>query len=105
MDPLSALSLAGNVVQFVHFGRKLLSDSRQLYSSSAGALETRVQHELVTSDLQALLEKLRRPINLSNIAASLSIPGTEKNLERIYHEAETLAEEIITRLNELKPKD
>jgi hypothetical protein len=41
MDPLSALGLAGSVVQFVNFGCKLVPQTRTIYfaSSSVGEEE------------------------------------------------------------------
>jgi hypothetical protein len=105
MDPLSILSLAGNIVQFVDFGHKLLSDSRQLYKSSTGTLETHVQLELVTSDLQALILKLRQTKLLTDSAAPLPKQQTHKDLEDLCDEAEKVAQELITRLNSLKSKD
>lgn len=35
MDPLSALSLAGNIVQFIEFVCKLVSNTREIYRSSS----------------------------------------------------------------------
>ena len=37
MEPLSALSLAGNVIQFIEFTTKLLSTSIEVYRSAEGA--------------------------------------------------------------------
>ena len=34
LEGLAALALAGNLIQFVDFGRKLFSKSRELYRSS-----------------------------------------------------------------------
>ena len=59
MDSLTALSLAGNVVQFVDFGNKLLSQSRELYRSTQGSLAADDELHLVTADLSALILKLR----------------------------------------------
>lgn len=36
MDPLSALSLAGTIVQFVDFSCKLISQTRKAYKSTTG---------------------------------------------------------------------
>jgi hypothetical protein len=38
MDPLTALSVAGNAVQFVDFGSKILFKSYKLYKSQDGVL-------------------------------------------------------------------
>ena len=36
LDPFTALGLAGNVVQFVDFGSKLVSEARDIYRSTSG---------------------------------------------------------------------
>jgi hypothetical protein len=38
VDPLTALSLAGTIVQFVDFWSKLLLSGRELYKSGTGSL-------------------------------------------------------------------
>lgn len=43
MDPLSALSLAGNVIQFVQFASALLDSTQKIYRSASGTSEN-VQH-------------------------------------------------------------
>lgn len=39
MDPLSSLGVAGNVIQFVDFGIKLVARFNQIYRSADGALQ------------------------------------------------------------------
>jgi hypothetical protein len=56
---LAALSLAGNVIQFVDFGCKLLSQGHELYKSTGGKLEVDEEREVITSDLSALINKIQ----------------------------------------------
>ena len=51
MEALTALSVASSVIQFVDFGCKLLSQSRQLYKSAEGILTENVDIEILTQDL------------------------------------------------------
>jgi len=111
MDPLSALSLAGTVVQFVDFGSKLLSESFELYKSSRGTLEANEQLELVTGDLQSVIAKLRMTSNIvSEEPSEPSEPLTEKDqrqedsFQKICEEAMQIAEELLNRLKALKIK-
>lgn len=76
MDPLTVLSLAGTIVQFVDFGRTLITDARDLYSSSAGTLTANEELELVTADLQALALKLRNSFYTAD--ANVSFLGGEQ---------------------------
>ncbi len=66
MDPLTALSLAGTIVQFVDFGCKLLAKGRELYKSSTGVLTVNEELELTTTDLRALIEKMQKPFKASS---------------------------------------
>jgi hypothetical protein len=62
LDPLTALSVAGTIVQFVDFSSKILSHTAEFYNSAEGALSTNEELELVTADLSNLLARLRRPL-------------------------------------------
>lgn len=42
LDPLTALSVAGNVVQFVHFGCHIAATAHDVYSVSSGTSEENV---------------------------------------------------------------
>jgi hypothetical protein len=38
LDPVSALGIAGNILQFINFASKVLSKGTQYYKSTDGAL-------------------------------------------------------------------
>jgi len=59
MEALAAISLIGNVVQFVDFSSKLVSGSAQLYRSAEGALEENIDSETVTKHLLQLNNGLK----------------------------------------------
>jgi hypothetical protein len=106
MDPLTALSLAGTIVQFVDFGTKLLSESRGLYKSSSGALDANIELELITSDLYALITKLRfsSSVKDSNSLITANEHEDQVGLETICDHAAKVAEQLLGRLNDLKLK-
>ncbi|KAF8851474.1 hypothetical protein BDZ45DRAFT_750667 [Acephala macrosclerotiorum] len=45
MDPLTVLSVASNIIQFIDFGNKLISTGRKVYSSASGALVENLEIE------------------------------------------------------------
>jgi hypothetical protein len=101
MDPLTALSLAGTVVQFVDFGCKLLSEGRQLYKSTSGKLQSNEEIEIITLDLQILLKKLHVS-PLPSVPGALTPQAEEtKSLQLICDQASTIAEEMIMELEKL----
>lgn len=106
MDPLTALSVAGTIVQFVDYGTKLLSQATELYKSSVGTLRSNNELELVTTDLRGLVAKLRQSYYSEGGAEPSSEDAQQRmSFERLCDEAATLAEELIERLDKLKVKD
>ena len=63
LDPLTALSVAGNIVQFVDFTVKLISKGNELYKSADGALVDNRDLEAIASNLARLTERLRTDMN------------------------------------------
>ncbi|KAF7944436.1 hypothetical protein EAE96_010830 [Botrytis aclada] len=53
LDPLSALSLAATIVQFVVFGSKVISTATELHHSPEGALVNNVELSTIINDLSA----------------------------------------------------
>ncbi|TVY20871.1 Vegetative incompatibility protein HET-E-1 [Lachnellula arida] len=106
MDPLSALSAAGTIIQFVDFGRKLLSDSRQLYVSANGILDSHEQLGRVTSDLQSVIVKLKGTWSVTSGETTGPFTECDENQEssfqRICDDAIMIAEELLNRLGALK---
>ncbi|KAE9362882.1 hypothetical protein N431DRAFT_490327 [Stipitochalara longipes BDJ] len=106
MDPLTALSVAGTIVQFIDFGSKLLKEGRGLYRSSTGALNANQKLELTIADLQAVVKKLREIFasDASTKPLTKSQDADECLLERICHGAIQVANELLEKLSELKLK-
>ncbi|KAL9118898.1 MAG: hypothetical protein Q9187_004547 [Circinaria calcarea] len=59
LDPLTALSLAAAIIQFVDWGSRLLSQSQEIYHSVSGATEENVTTKQITSDIKALSNQLK----------------------------------------------
>jgi RecA-family ATPase len=107
MDPLSALSLAGNVLQFIDFGTKLFSKAGELYKSTVGSLAANDQLELVTADLRALVSKLRQSLSSEETQGEIVQEDKEtwSSFKRVCDEAADVADEIILRLGKLRLQD
>jgi hypothetical protein len=104
MDPLTALSVAGTIVQFADFGSKMFSEGCQMYKSANGAVTANEELELVIFDLRELTKKLPKLFH------GQSVTSTPLNdmfdqldvVDKICEEAARLAEEILRRLDRLK---
>jgi len=58
LDPLTALSLAGTVVQFVDFTSKILAKGAEIHRSLDGSLRENVEVESIVKDLVQLNSRL-----------------------------------------------
>lgn len=97
MDPLTALSLAGTVVQFVDFGSKLISASKELYAKTE--LDVHGQAALAANDILNYTIKLRRTLNEPGTA---TLTEDDLALESICKGCDDLAHDLLERLNNLK---
>lgn len=99
LDPLTCIGLAGNIVQFLDFSIKIVSESYQIYSSATGSTKRNEEAEFVASDFLSTTER---------IADSLSPPGTdivlnkyEQKLENLRLKCAAIAQELLAKLNKL----
>jgi hypothetical protein len=99
MDPLSALSVAASVVQFVDFAFGILSDARQLYED--GELSINIQSSRVAHDLGSFSKALRRSIREQSSTIALS--NNEQELETLCKECAVLAVDLRAQVENLKP--
>lgn len=103
-DPLTALSVAGTIVQFADFGSRLFSEGKELYKPTQGVLAANDELELVTSDLRALIVNIEPWSSSIDRARPLAKEEAEKQerFQRICAEAVMLADDLIQRLDQLK---
>lgn len=81
MDPVAALGLAGNIVQFVDFSCKILQDTKSLYSSSTGVSAENDVFEAICSDIIILNDALTAPSGPGAIPDSMrSLASTCKDV-------------------------
>ncbi|KAN0092090.1 hypothetical protein V8E51_017937 [Hyaloscypha variabilis] len=100
LDPLTALSVAGNIVQFVDFSIKLVAKGTELYNSADGASIGHAELEVIANDLQELNSRLQ---------PSPPAPDTVKTnwtadtaLHKLTEQCSTVAGELLQALNRLK---
>jgi hypothetical protein len=99
LDPMSALSLAANIVQFVDFTSKIVSKGRRIYLSKCGALPKNLELEVVTNDLSRLAESLR-----NDGISTGTMSEEETSLQTMCDECSKIAEELLRRLEKLEVK-
>jgi hypothetical protein len=83
IDPLAALGLAGNIVQFVDFSYNLFCESKALYNSGSGATADNVVIETIVKDLNILNDRLTVPSSPGAIPDPIrSLAGQCKDVAR-----------------------
>ena len=100
MDPLTALGLAGNLIQIVDFSCKLFSSSRSLYASATGTSSENIEIEAIAIDLERLNVNLQASLQTNNPCCQLS--SSDQALVELSKACQNLARELIKALEDLK---
>jgi chromosome segregation ATPase len=96
LDPLSALSLAGTIVQFVDFTSKLVSNGCHIYGSANDASAENLELEAITKDLSQLNIRLKQRDRLGGLTQD------EQSLEDLSNQCTQIADNLTVRLEKLK---
>jgi hypothetical protein len=100
MDPLNALSVASSVVQFVDFGRQLLSASYEIYRSPSGISSKNVDLRTISKDLTDLVAQIKEKVGTS-ASIRLDKSTAEYQLVEISKECEMILKEFKGALDKL----
>jgi hypothetical protein len=93
LDPITALGIAGNIVQFIDFGLTATSKAGQIHRSTDGALRENIDLEVVTKDLAIIASQLEGSGNATTGSGSL---------DDICRRCTVAAKELLTALEGLK---
>jgi hypothetical protein len=93
MDPITAIGVAGNVIQFLDFGVKAVSKAREIHDSSTGALVEHTEIGVLTEDIARVAVKL---------AASAGAATGNDSLDSICEQCTIVAKELLDALKEMK---
>jgi hypothetical protein len=108
MDPLTVLSIAGNVVQFVDFASKLVSKGYRIYTSAQGGPPENEQLQTLTEDMRDIAVKLDRSLALELQGPinqrTQSEPHSNEDLalKMLCQKCCSLANELLEQLEKLK---
>ena len=103
LDPFTAVSLAGNIVQFVQFGCHLVARAHELHTSKSGASKEILEVETVTARLLETIEELEN--DYSRVSPdSVTKTSSERRLVEIAEACTMIAGDILNRLEGLKAR-
>jgi hypothetical protein len=93
MDPLTAISLAGNVVQFIDFGCKILSKAREIQRN--GSVQGYGDLQAVTIDLEKHITTLQDGLsNVRNATPTAAIEDEDDLLRNLCDGCLRIAKEL-----------
>lgn len=98
MDPISALGLASNVIQFVEFATQLVSGYYDIYRSANGALDGHAALETVAKNLSSLV----REVEESKPPTAAKQSPAEKQLHEVCGECVAVNRDLLRLLEKLK---
>lgn len=96
MDPITAISLASNIISFIDFSTKLLRGAKNIHE--AGSLEDNDRLEVVTRHMKMFMTKLLVP-NPHNLI------GADLELSQLAAKCMVLANDLLKLLEKIKAKD
>lgn len=102
IDPISALAIAGNVVQFTEFAGKLLSKTRKIYNSHDGALVENLELEAAARNLMDLSAQISNSCRTE--VANVQLTSEDLNLRSVCDNCVNVAEELLRLLGKLKAR-
>lgn len=91
MDPLSALSIAASLVQFLDFGAKLVGTGLEVYRSVEGSTEENLETEYLVNHTRDLAARLKSAQRLSGGKA---LSHDEAKLLDLARKSHVLANEL-----------
>ena len=98
MDPLTAISLASAIVQFIDFSTSLVGGVREVYSSATGATEENRSLAAVVAEMQQLASKMSAP-------RAGQLTGDERALWRLAAECQIVSDQLLDLLERVRAKD
>ncbi|KAH7385981.1 hypothetical protein BKA66DRAFT_569298 [Pyrenochaeta sp. MPI-SDFR-AT-0127] len=106
MEALAAVSLVGNIFQFVEFSHKLLRGTKELYHSQSESLQDTQDLETLTQGLQQICTALQDKSSSMNVGTATPQQRQQQAaLRRLAKGCESSAKELLSVLQKLKAKD
>ena len=96
MDPLSAVSLAGNLIQFVQLGMQVVGTAKEIYVN--GSVAANIDLEDLTKDLRTVTLKLKLPPRGDTASQTIN----EQALNQAYDRCIEISDNLIAHLKKLK---
>ena len=100
LDPLSALSLAAAIVQFVDYSTKIVLGAAEIHASATGSLTKHVDLSSITTDLSGISDNLV----IDDQDQSKTYSKDERALSGLATQCRDVANKLLTTLEDLNVK-
>ncbi|EXJ71560.1 uncharacterized protein A1O5_05368 [Cladophialophora psammophila CBS 110553] len=98
LDPLSAVGLAANIVQFIDLICELISGAQEIYHSADGATAGNVELEGLAESIPSLSSKLMKPLDPTQSAVSTA----EEEIVKVAASSRAVGEELVATIQSFK---
>jgi hypothetical protein len=104
MEAMAALGAAGNVIQFLDFGQKLISTSAQIYAAGSGVSVANKESETLLKDFIDSIDTVFENLLEYNTRMGEKLPhaAVQNGLQDIIDDCKNLAAELLVRFEKLK---
>lgn len=99
LDPLSSVSLANAIVQFIDFGYKVVRGSFDIYQSSQGALPENLDLEHAAQDVSRMSYNVTSNMYSANLG---TFSEDERDLQELAIACGKVADDLLSALSEVK---
>lgn len=80
MDALSALSAAGNIIQFIQFGTQILSKGREIYHSTNGLPGEKAELEAVSQGVKSVSQSVKQSA-INNLKIIINVESINEGVD------------------------
>jgi hypothetical protein len=99
LDPLTAVSLASAIVQFVDFASKVIRGASEIYNSADGALRDNAELEDSTTKINQLNDRILVPSTVTNTGGTLA---EDTALTELASTSKVVADELLSLLQDFR---
>src|ERR1700753_4203617 len=100
LDPLSAIGLAANILQFIDFSCGVIVDAKEIYRSASGSTSAHVELQSITESFARLSSTFALAKAPSADSQSTSLTA-EQEIRELAASCKVIADELITAIQSL----
>lgn len=104
MEAITALGVAGNVLQFIDFGQKLVSTSFEIYNAANGASARNQESESLLKSFIESIDTVSTDLVQYDARLALTFEQTSSSpgLQQIVNDCRDIATDLLARFDKLK---